>query len=238
MRRFNCFIGVALLTAMVPAGAQTSSVPLTSAPATNAPSAAAATPAPPAEGSMPMVETLVCLRHGERTDKELGQLKIRGLNRALALPQLLLSRYGVPDYLFAPNPAEKIGKPPVCYVRALAALEPTAIYCDLPVNTAFGFHHVKELQAEITKQPYKNSMIFICWEHHYLEKFIKQVITDYGGNPAQAPSWKKDDYDSYFVLKLSHVNGKPSVTVTQEKENLTHLSDTFPGPTPPLPAGH
>jgi hypothetical protein len=188
--------------------------------------------------AVPMVETVVCIRHGERTDTELGQMKIQGFNRALALPKLLLSRYGKPDYLFAPNPSEEIGNPPHCYVRPLAAIEPTAIYCDLPVNTLFGFRHIKELQAEIEKPLYKNSVIFICWEHHQLEKFVQQVVADHGGNPAQVPDWKTNDYDSLYVLKLSRVDGRPVVTFTLEKENLNNLSDKYPGPAPTLPPGH
>ena len=48
------------------------------------------------------VETIVFLRHGEKPEKEIGQLNCQGLNRALALPRVLISKFGRPDYLFAP----------------------------------------------------------------------------------------------------------------------------------------
>jgi len=205
-----------LLTAVVSARAQSVSPP--PAPAT--------------------VETLICIRHGERTDTELGQLKIQGLNRALALPQLLLSRYGKPQYLFAPDPSEQIGNPPRCYVRPLAAIEPTAIYCDLPVNTLFGFRHIKQLQTEIDKPLYANSLIFICWEHHYLEKFVRQVIVDLGADGAQVPAWQPNDYDSIYIVKITRQSGHAVAEFALEKENLNNLSNIYPGPAPAIPPGH
>ena len=36
-------------------------------------------------------ETIVCIRHGEKPLLGLGQLTCKGLNRALALPQVLLA---------------------------------------------------------------------------------------------------------------------------------------------------
>jgi hypothetical protein len=62
----------------------------------------------PAEVPGPAVETLVCIRHGEKPPGGLGQLTNRGLNRALALPKVLLGKYGHPQFVFAPNPSHKI----------------------------------------------------------------------------------------------------------------------------------
>ena len=50
-------------------------------------------------------ETIVFFRHGEKPAGGLGQLTCQGLNRALALPGVLLDKFGTPDYLYAPNPA-------------------------------------------------------------------------------------------------------------------------------------
>lgn len=44
--------------------------------------------------------TIVILRHGEKPGRGLGQLSCQGLNRALALPPILLSRYGVPVAIY------------------------------------------------------------------------------------------------------------------------------------------
>src|SRR5271165_6976951 len=66
--------------------------------------ATAVTPAP-ADAD---VETIVAIRHGEKPPEGLGNLSCRGLNRALALPNVLLSKYGKPEFIFAPNPTEKV----------------------------------------------------------------------------------------------------------------------------------
>jgi hypothetical protein len=55
----------------------------------------------------PSVETLVCIRHGEKPPGGLGQLTVKGLNRALALPKVLLAKYGRPQFVFAPSPNQK-----------------------------------------------------------------------------------------------------------------------------------
>ena len=69
--------------------------------------------------------TIVIVRHGEKPAQGLGQLSCQGLNRALALPRVLLSRYGDPVAIYAPNPAvQKLDKGvPYAYVRPLATIE-------------------------------------------------------------------------------------------------------------------
>src|ERR1700722_7647635 len=90
------------------------------------------------------VETIVCIRHGEKPHGGLGQLTLQGLNRSLALPDVLLKRYGTPQFIFAPNPTQKVdGNPGYYYVRPLATIEPTAIRCGLPVNTKYGYEEIK-----------------------------------------------------------------------------------------------
>ena len=44
------------------------------------------------------------LRHGEKPLLGLGQLTCKGLNRALALPQVLLAKFGKPSFIFARIP--------------------------------------------------------------------------------------------------------------------------------------
>jgi len=84
----------------------------------------------------------VLLRHGEKPPGGLGQLTCKGLNRALALPSVLIGRYGKPDFIYAPNPSMQVkdGRilPTYSYVRPLATIEPTAIRLGMPVNTQIG----------------------------------------------------------------------------------------------------
>ena len=157
----------------------------------------------------PTVETLVCIRHGEKPSGGLGQLTCRGLNRALALPKVLLEKYGRPQFIFAPNPAQKADSKTdpagYYYVRPLATIEPTAIRCGLPVNTQF-----------------------IAWEHSLLDAFAKKLAQDNGVDPAQIPAWAGEEYDLIFVFKITTENGRRSLTFTLDHEGLNGLSEDCP----------
>jgi hypothetical protein len=185
-----------------------------------------------AEISAPTVETLVCIRHGEKPRGGLGQLTCRGLNRALALPKVLLGKYGAPQFIFAPNPTQKVdsknGSPDYYYLRPLATIEPTAIRCGLPVNTQFGFREVKELEDELAKTNYQSAVVFVAWEHGLLDEFVKNLVKDNGGNSAQVPAWPADDYDTIFLVKIARSETGNSIAFTIDHENLNGLSDVCP----------
>ena len=177
----------------------------------------------------PAVETIVCIRHGEKPPAGLGQLTCRGLNRALALPKVLLDKYGSPQFIFAPNPAQKSENGTYNYVRPLMTIEPTAIRCGLPVNTQFGFTEIQGLEGELDRQPYTNATIFIAWEHGLLDNFARDMVGKYGGDPKQVPPWPGKDFDTIFVLKITHAEGRNSVVFAIDHENLNDLSDACPG---------
>jgi hypothetical protein len=86
-------------------------------------------------------ETIVAIRHAEKPPGGLGQLTCRGLNRALALPKVLIGRFGKPDAIYAPDPADEVmdGSNSYSYVRPLVTIEPTAIALGMPVNTQIGY---------------------------------------------------------------------------------------------------
>ena len=185
--------------------------------------------APSTVVAKPNVETLVCIRHGEKPPGGLGQLTCRGLNRALALPNVLLTKYGKPQFVFAPNPAQKVdGTDSYYYVRPLATIEPTAIRCGLPVNTEFGFREINALEQELRKPAYQNATVFIAWEHGMLDDFARAVVKHHGGDPAQVPAWPEEDYDTIFVFKITKDAGQESFSFTVEHEGLDNLSDACP----------
>lgn len=184
-----------------------------------------------ADSTNSMVETIVCIRHGEKPRGGLGQLTIRGLNRSLALPKVLLGKYGKPQFVFAPNPTEMVdGIPGYYYVRPLATIEPTAIQCGLPVNTKFGYTEIKDLENELTKTNYQGATIFVAWEHGWLDRFAKNFVQDNGQDPNSVPIWKGDEYDMIFVFKLTMENGKRQFSFTVDHEGLNGLSDKYPQP--------
>jgi hypothetical protein len=180
------------------------------------------------ENSRSTMQTLVCLRHGEKPKGGLGQLTCRGLNRALALPKVLLEKYGTPQFIFAPNPTQKVDGNKYNYVRPLATIEPTAIRCGLPVNTQFGYREIQGLENELQKTNYLGATIFIAWEHGLLDQLAKNLVKDNGGEPKQVPGWPENDYDTIFLIKITHSEKGNSVAFTIDHENLNGLSDDCP----------
>ena len=187
-----------------------------------------------ADSTNSTVETIVCIRHGEKPPGGLGQLTTRGLNRSLALPKVLLGKYGKPQFVFAPNPTEmadgKQGKPGYNYVRPLATIEPTAIECGLPVNTKFGYTEIKALEDELTRTNYQGATVFVAWEHGWLDRFAANFVKDNGGDPKTVPVWNSNEYDMIFVFKLTMENGQKQFSFTVDHEGLNGLSDKDPQP--------
>ncbi len=71
-------------------------------------------------------ETIVLIRHGEKPAGGLGQLNCQGLNRSLALPRVLIAKFGKPAFIFAPNPQQEANEngQRYDYIRPLATIEP------------------------------------------------------------------------------------------------------------------
>jgi hypothetical protein len=181
-------------------------------------------------------ETIVLVRHGEKPAGGLGQLACRGLNRALALPSVLIGRFGKPDYIYAPNPSMQVNDgnslPTYSYVRPLATIEPTAIRLGMPVNTQIGFLEIDELQKALLQPAYAHSLIFVAWEHIKLHDFAKQMLQSYGTGAAQLPEWPNTDYETIYMFHItrSGKDGSPRATLEIQKEDLEKtLSDSCPG---------
>ena len=166
-------------------------------------------------------ETIVFFRHGEKPSAGLGQLTCQGLNRALALPDVLLSKFGTPDYLYAPNPATKISDSAgsYFYVRPLATIEPVAIRTGRSVNTNYGYTDISGLQSILVKSSKANSTIFVSWEHAYLVKIVQGIMNAYGGGQT-LPAWTTGDYDSLYVVRLTYSNGSVSAQFERDHEGL------------------
>ncbi|HFI5326066.1 histidine phosphatase family protein [Serratia liquefaciens] len=166
-------------------------------------------------------ETLIFVRHGEKPANDSGQLTCKGLNRALALPDVLLDRYGKPDFIFAAGPKEnKTGSS----LRALSTIMPTAVRVGLPIGIQFHADDIAGLQQELLSDKYQNSRIFIAWEHKNLDKAVKNIVAVRGGDASLVPEWPGSDFDSIFVVTLDQ--GK--VSFRQEREGLTQLAESCP----------
>ena len=190
-----------------------------------------AVPAPAAVDAA-SVETIVFIRHGEKPDDDKGQLNCQGLNRSLALPDVLIGKYGKADYIFAPNTAKRTDKAGAAfpYIRPLATIEPTAIRLDLPVETRFAFDDIASFEEEVSTAPYRRATIFVAWEHHLLDEMVKHFMVSLGGDPHQVPEWHGDDFDSIFVLRIRTDHSRRTVAFCHEQEGLNGLPTTYPVP--------
>jgi hypothetical protein len=166
-------------------------------------------------------QTIVFLRHGEKPSGGLGQLTCQGFNRALALPTVLVAKYGKPDYLYAPNPAVQVtdSAGSFYYVRPLATIEPTAVRLGMPVRTKYGYTDIATLQAALVTSSKANTTIFVAWEHLELQKLVQNIMNRYGGRVA-VPAWASTDYDSLYVVKVDYVGSNISARFQRDHEGL------------------
>ena len=178
-------------------------------------------------------ETIVAIRHAEKPPTSLGQLTCKGLNRALALPAVLIPRYGKPDRTYAPDPGTRIGQLgnlSYSYVRPLMTIEPTAIQLEMPVNALIGFKNVGQLRKELLAPENANSVIYLAWEHNYLNEFAKRMLKAYGKDPSVVPDWPNEDYDRIYVFRIRDAGGKKDLTFSVEQQGLNDsLSGKCPG---------
>lgn len=167
--------------------------------------------------------TIVIVRHGEKPAQGLGQLSCRGLSRSLALAPVLLSRYGKPVAIYAPNPAiKKIDKGvSYAYVRPLATIEPLAIRTGLPVNIDWGMTDIAPLADALLARTEGTQVV--AWEHHLAEKLAKHLLVELGGDPAEVPDWGNTDFDSIYVVHVSGRNKSRRATFKHENEGLNDL---------------
>ena len=174
-------------------------------------------------------QTIVFFRHGEKPSAGLGQLTCQGLNRALALPDVLTSKFGRPQYLYAPNPSVKISDPggSFFYVRPLATIEPTAIKLGISVNTNYGYTDINGLTDILIRSSKANATIFVSWEHSYLVRTVQNIMNRYGGGVA-VPAWTTGDYDSLYIVTVDYNGGTIHATFQRDRENLNGQSTTCP----------
>jgi hypothetical protein len=201
-----------------------------------------ATPSPSPATASPeaaAVETIVLIRHGEKPDDDKGQLTCRGLNRALALPRVLISKFGKADFIFAPLTVarESHGKT-YSYVRPLMTIEPTAILLGLPVSTRFPEEDIDPLQEELSSPAYRNALVFVAWEHKDLEFLTRRLLAAFGDVSDKVPEWPANDYDSIYIVKIRSEAGARTASFAEDHEMLDGLSDELPTVTLPANVAH
>ena len=174
-------------------------------------------------------QTIVFLRHGEKPSGGYGQITCQGLNRALALPDVLIAKYGKPNYIYAPNPVVKISDPAgsFYYIRPLATIEPTAVRLGMNVWTKYGYNDIASLQAALITPTKANTIAFVAWEHLQLQKAVQNIMNAYGGG-AVVPAWVSGDFDSLYVVRVDYVGSMISAQFEIDHEGLNGQPTSCP----------
>jgi hypothetical protein len=189
---------------------------------------------PVVSAELPVTETIVIIRHGEKPAEGLGQLNCQGLNRALALPAVIGKLFGRPDAIFAPDPSqskEDYGHA-YNYVRPLATIEPTAITFALPVDASVGVSNLDALRHKLESPVYRSAVVVVAWEHVAIAKLARLLVAEHGGDPTIVPDWQGDDFDSIYVVRLTQTGAGTAVAFEQSREGLDGLPTACPGQTP------
>ena len=189
---------------------------------------------PVISAELPVTETIVLVRHGEKPAEGLGQLNCQGLNRAVALPVVIGKLFGRPDAIFAPDPAqpkEDYGRL-YNYVRPLATIEPTAIAFGLPVDASIGVSDLDALQQKLESRVHRSALVVVAWEHAAIAQLARRLVADHGGDPTIVPDWNGDDFDSIYVVQLTQSRAGTAVTFEQRHEGLDGEPTTCPGQAP------
>jgi hypothetical protein len=152
---------------------------------------------------------IVLIRHGEKP-ADGDNLSCAGFNRAIKLPAVLKSKFGIPDYIYVPAPST--GKR-TSNCRMLQTVLPFAIKNNLPINTTYTVDAIDLLAKKIRKQ---TGTILVVWEHKQLGDIIKAL-----GLKDLPSKWKDDDYDSIFIITYP----KNKAVLTVDQEGITPAAD-------------
>ena len=174
-------------------------------------------------------QTIVFMRHGEKPSGGYGQITCQGLNRALQLPDVLLAKFGKPNYIYAPNPTVKISDPAgsFYYLRPLATIEPTGVRVGVNVWTRYGYNDIVSLQSSLITPTKANSTVFVAWEHQWLQKAVQNIMNAYGGR-AVVPAWVSGDYDTLFVVNVDYAGSTITARFHADREGLNNQLTSCP----------
>jgi len=147
---------------------------------------------------------IIIIRHGEKPDDG-DNLSCKGFNRALQLPQVLYSKFGLPAAIYVPS--LHTGKK-TSTARMYQTIIPFAIKYNLTVNSKFDVDDAEGLAGAL-KQNEGTSLV--VWEHKNINDITKALGVQ------QKLKWDDADFDSIWIVTLSATGA----TVSMDKEGIT-----------------
>ena len=176
------------------------------------------------------LQTLIFIRHGEKPANNLGQLDCRGFNRSLKLPAYFRANFPPPTAIYAPLPAPRRAKQDnevhyYDYIRPLATIEPTAISFGLPVNVEIPHNRPRQLITALLNYKYRNSVIYISWEHHYLTE-IGHLLFKRFKYQGTLTKWRGGDYERVMIFEITtNKKGERKLKFHETRQGLGDMSE-------------
>jgi hypothetical protein len=158
---------------------------------------------------------VVIIRHGEKPDSG-NNLSCKGLNRALALPPVLDTVTGKPDYTYVPT--INVGKK-TSSDRMFQTVTPFAVQQNLNINSNYKEDKTTDAANDVLT---KTGMVLMVWEHSNIPPLAKAL-----GVPGKL-SWHGKDFDSIWIIDfVSTKKGLKFKSFSVKQENI-NPSDTCP----------
>ena len=147
---------------------------------------------------------IVIIRHAEKP-LDGDNLSCKGLNRSLLLPNVITAKFGVPNFVYAPQLEQGQS---TSHARMFETLVPLVAKYNLKVNTNYPQNSYKDIAADLTDQ---TGTVLLAWEHKAIVPLVKALGVD-----AHGLNWPDDDYDSIWIITFP----KGIATLTRDKEGL------------------
>jgi hypothetical protein len=158
---------------------------------------------------------VVIIRHGEKPDSG-NNLSCAGLNRALALPVVLDTVTGKPDYTYVPT--INVGKK-TSSDRMFQTITPFAVKKNLNINSNYKEDKTTDAANDVLQ---KTGMVLMVWEHSNIPPLAKAL-----GVPGKL-SWHGKDFDSIWIIDfVTTKKGLKFKSFSVKQENIIP-TDTCP----------
>lgn len=147
---------------------------------------------------------IVIIRHGEKPDNG-DNLNCQGLNRAMALPKVLSSKFGIASAIYIPtiNAGDKTKS-----ARMFQTITPYAVKYNLKVNSSYDNEDYKKIAKDVVQQ---KGTVILVWEHNGIPHLAKAL-----GIQEDVRDWPDSDFDSIWIITYK----KGVATLTADKEGL------------------
>jgi len=144
---------------------------------------------------------IVIVRHGEKP--ETGEnLSCQGENRALALPAVLMKKFGRPELTYVPKLKMDTSTK---HARMFQTITPFAVQQNLTINSMYAEDDPVGVAQDVLQ---RTGLVLMVWEHSQIQPLAKALGVN---NP---PSWGKNDFDSIWVV--TPAGGTATLTTAAE----------------------